>query len=107
MSTQETDRIVAELSALPEYQGWRISREYPGFYCYSRPGARRVVFFMLEWGHDRMAIEVQRSDGRRVEYDSDRMLHLVVRPLPREGRTGPKIFELVRPALDSLAAEAP
>lgn len=103
----ETKRIIAELSAIPEHQGWRFSYEYPGFYCYSRPGGRSTVFFTTEWGHEGMAIEVQASDGHHVEYGNrDCTQRWVQLHLPREGRTGPQIFEMVRPILDQLTSEA-
>ena len=93
----ETDRLVAEMAALPEYRGWRFSYEYPGFFCYSRPNNDYSVFFTPDWeGDETLPIEVQIDDGHVLSEHSTRL------PLPRTGRTGQQIFELVRPALDKL-----
>ena len=93
----ETDRLVAEMAALPEYRGWRFSYEYPGFFCYSRSDNDYSVFCTPDWeGDETLPIEVQVDDGHVLSEHNARL------PLPHAGRTGQQIFELVRPTLDKL-----
>jgi hypothetical protein len=93
----ETERLVAEMEALPEYRGWRFTYEYPGYFCYSHPDNSYSVFFTPDWeGDETLPIQVQVDDGRDCEEHSERL------PLSREGRTGEKLFDLVRPTLDKL-----
>jgi hypothetical protein len=95
----ETDRLVAEMHALPAYQGWRFTYEYPGYFCYSRAGGSFFVFCTPDWEEEEtLPIEVQVDDGRTCDALSERL------PLPSEGRTAQKVFELVRPTLDKLLA---
>jgi hypothetical protein len=99
--TEETDRLVFELLELGQYQGWRFSYEYPGYFCYSRPDSKFRVFFTPDWeGVETLPIEVQDDDGDCYEE------HGGLLSLPREGRTGKKIFDLVRPTLDKLSGAA-
>jgi hypothetical protein len=100
--TEETDRLVFELLDLGQYRGWRFSYEYPGLFCYSHPGCDRRVFFTPDWSEDgEMPIEVQDDEGTCVDFSAI--------SLPLEGRTGQKLFDLVRPTLDKIAPskEAP
>jgi hypothetical protein len=95
----ETARLVAEMEDLPEYRGWRFTYEYPGYFCYSHPDNGYSVFFTPDWeGDETLPIQVQIDDGRDWEEHGDRL------SLPREGRTGQRIFELVRPTLGKLLA---
>lgn len=98
MTPEETDRLVAEMDALPAYEGWRFSYEYPGYFCYSHPALPYNVFFTPDWQADQsLPIEVQGDDGQHFEEHSSTL------PLPTEGRTGEKLLALVRPTLDKLA----
>ena len=98
MKDSETDRLVTELEALGPYNGWQFSYEYPGYYCYSCPGLPFNVFFTPDWQADgELPIEVQDDDGRHCEE------HSTTLPLPREGRTGQQLLDLVRPTLDKLS----
>ena len=98
MNTPECDRLVAELDALPEYRGWKFTFEYPGYFCYSHPANPFSVFFTPDWeGDESLPIEVvQVAEGLFCAEHSNRL------PLPLDGRTGPQLFELVRPTLDTL-----
>lgn len=102
----ETDRLVAEMEALPTYRGWTFSYEYPGYFCYRHPENNFCyrhpensysVFFTPDWDEDAtLPIQVQIDDDRDCPEYSD---HL---PLTHEGRTGQAIFEMVRPTLDKI-----
>jgi hypothetical protein len=97
VTAEETDRLVAEMAALPAHRGWRFTYEYPGYFCYSHPDNDFSVFFTPDWeGDETLPIEVQTGDGRSCEEHGKRLL------LPREGRSAQEIFELVRPTLDAL-----
>lgn len=97
---EDTARLVREQEELPRYRGWQFTYEYPGLFCYSHPELPYHVFFTPDWeGAESLPIEVQTADGDYVEAHSTRL------PLPREGRTGQKIFDMVRPTLDKLLAE--
>ena len=101
-ATSEIDRLLAEMAQLPDYRGWQFTYEYPGYFCYSRPDNSFSVFCTPDWeGDETLPIEVQVDDGRTCEEHSDRL------PLPREGRTGQRIFDLVRSTLDKLLGETP
>lgn len=96
MANAETDRLVAELETLPDYHGWTFVYEYPGYFGYRR-GAY-TVFFTPDWeGKGTLPIEVHDDEGRVHDAYSARL------PLPRAGRTGRKLFDLVRPTLDKLS----
>lgn len=93
----EIDRLVTEMHAIPAYRGWQFSYEYPGYFCYSHSDNEYTVWFTPDWEEDEaLPIQVQVGDGR------DCPEHGASHPLPREGRTGPKIFALVKPTLDAL-----
>lgn len=95
----QTDRLVAEMAALPEYRGWGFSYMYPGFFCYIHPDHQLSVFFTPDWeGDETLPIQVQDNEGDCYEEYDERF------PLPRDGRTGQQIFDLVRPTLDKLLA---
>ena len=96
MKDFETDPLVAEMEALPEYRGWQFKCEHP-FYYYSHPDNGYRVFCTPDWaGDESLPIEVQGSDGYHyAEHD-------VRFPLPRDGRTASQIFALVQPTLDRL-----
>lgn len=99
---RDTDPLVADLLAFPEYQGWHLSWVYPGFLCYSRPDVPRAVFFTLSWSLDGpLAIEVQDRDSGPVKYGDRCTRRFVELPLLREDRTAQKIFDLVRPTIDA------
>ncbi len=99
MKDPETDRLVAELDDLGPYNGWRFSYEYPGYFCYSHSDLPFSVFFTPDWeGADSMPVEVQDTNGYYFEDHSTRV------PLPREGRTGQQLLDLVRPTLDKLSS---
>lgn len=94
---EEADRLVAEMEALPPYRGWKFTYEYPGLFCYSHADNEYLVFFTPDYhGDAQLPIEVQDADGNYYEQHSAILL------LPRSGRIGQKIFELVRPTLDAL-----
>jgi hypothetical protein len=96
MTKAETKRLVAELEALPDYQGWTFVYEYPGYFGYRR--SPFVVFFTPDWeGKWTLPIEVQDDEGNVYDAYSTRL------PLPPARRTGRKLFNLVRPTLDKLA----
>jgi hypothetical protein len=98
----EIERLVAEMEILPAYRGWSFTYEYPGLFCYSHADRAHLVFFTPDYhGDDQLPIEVQDADGHFYEQ------HSSVLPLPREGRTAQKIFELVRPTLDALLTPLP
>ena len=102
MTDEETDRLVAEMEALPPYRGWGFTYEYPGYFCYSHAKLPYSVFFTPDWeGVESMPIEVQDDEGTVHEEHCDRL------PLPYDGRTGQKIFELVQPTLDKLLTLVP
>ena len=99
MRDAETDVLVAELEELAPYDGWRFSYEYPGFFCYSRADLPFNVFFTPDWQEaETLPIEVQDDEGYHHAE------HSTTVPLPRGGRTGQKLFDLVRPTLDKLSA---
>jgi len=102
MQDSGIDRLVAEMKALPTYRGWEFSYEYPGYFCYHHPELPFRVAFTPDWGDAQtMPIEVSDDDGCYYEEHSDQL------PLPREGRTGEKLLDLLRPTLDKLATLRP
>jgi hypothetical protein len=100
MKDLETDRLVAEMEALEPHNGWRFAHEYPGLFCYSHPDRPRLFHAGLGRRRD-LPIEVQGDDGGHCEEHSSAL------PLPREGRTGQQLLDLVRPTLDKLSALPP
>lgn len=97
--TAETDRLVAEMEGLPDYEGWQFSYEYPGYFCYHHPDLPFRVAFTPDWGDPQtLPIEVTDDDGVHYEEHSDQL------PLPCEGRSGAKLLALVRPTLDKLGS---
>jgi hypothetical protein len=98
---QIRDRLAAELEKLGPYNGWRFSYEYPGLFCYSRPGSPFLVYFTPDWDHPgTLPIEVQDTEGNYYEERSGEAA------LPLEGRTGKLLQRLVRPTLDALVPRA-
>ena len=98
MKDPETDLLVADLEELAPYDGWQFSYEYPGFFCYSRPDLPFNVFFTPDWQEaETLPVEVQDDEGYHHAE------HSITLPLPRDGRTGQKLFDLVRPTLDKLS----
>lgn len=93
----EIDRLVTELHALPPHRGWHFSYEYPGYFCLRHADSDHSVWFTPDWEEDdHLPVQVQVGDGRDCpEYSTSH-------PLPREGRTGRQIFDLVRPTLDAI-----
>jgi hypothetical protein len=95
---KDTDRLVAEMEDRPTYRGWSFSYEYPGFFCYSSKESPYRVFCTPDWEKlGTLDIQVQTDDGHDVPDWGD------ILPLPGKGRTGQKIFEMVRPTLDRLS----
>ena len=98
----EVERLISELDELGPYEGWTFSYEYPGFFCYSHPSFSFNVFFTPDWeGAESLPIGVSDADGNDYEEHSCRL------PLPREGRTGQQLLNLVRPTLDKLGKLPP
>jgi hypothetical protein len=98
---QSRDRLAAELEELGPYNGWRFSYEYPGLFCYSRPGSPFLVFFTPDWDRaGTVPIQVQDAEGNYYEEHSDEVA------LPLEGRTGRMLQSLIRPTLDALVPRA-
>ncbi len=97
----EHKRLLAELTALPAYQGWTFTYEYPGLFCYHHPDDTAVsVFFTPDWSTDgELSIEVQDTEGSCIEN--------TVILLPHEGRTGQQLVDLVSPYLDKYQPTAP
>ena len=102
MTDEETDRLVSEMEAIADYRGWSFSYEYPGYFCYHHETLPFRVAFTPDWGAPQSAsIQVEDDDGLFFEeHSSDPSF-------PDEGRTGEKLFELVRPTLDKLLALPP
>ena len=93
----EIDRLVDEVAALPPHRGWTFTYEYPGYFCLSHPELPHGVFFTPDWEHaETLDVQVQTPDGR--DYPD---LGAVL-ALPRAGRTGQRLLDLVRPTLDKL-----
>lgn len=88
------------MEALPHYRGWTFAYEYPGLFCYHQAdGGTISVFFTPDWSNDEeLQIDVQTNDGECLDCQ--------VLPLPREGRTGEQIAQMVRPTLDRLLGVA-
>lgn len=100
---KHAETLVAEMEALPAYRGWGFTYEYPGYFCYSHDDLLFSVFFTPDWdGDETLGIQVQDSDGRCYDEHSS-----APAALPHEGRTGQKIFELVKPTLDKLLELVP
>lgn len=100
--SEETDRLVTKMNALPDYEGWQFSYEYPGYFCYGHPDLPYRVAFTPDWEGDQ-ELPIQVTDDAGYFYEQ----HSPVLPLPREGRTGEKLLALVRPTLDALTAQQP
>jgi hypothetical protein len=97
MKDPETDRLLAELEALPPYRGWTFSYVYPGYFCYSHLDLPHSVFFTPDWEREEVLdIQVQTNDGHDFPDYGD------VLALPRGGRSGEQIAQMVRPTLDRL-----
>lgn len=95
MTDQEEKRLIAELRALPDYRGWTFVYVYPEYFSYSR--GPYSVFFTPDWDGDAiLPIQVQDDEGHVYEQHSKTL------PLPHAGRTGKKLFDLVRPTLDAM-----
>lgn len=93
----KTDRLVTELHAISPYRGWHFSYEYPGYFCYRHTDNDYSVWCTPDWEEDEhLPVQVQLGDG------TDCPEHSTGHPLPRDGRTGKQIFDLVRPTLDKL-----
>lgn len=98
MTDQEEKRLLAELKALPDYQGWTFVYVYPGYFSYLRGDTS--VYFTPDWeGDATLPIQVQDNDGNVLDEYSKSL------PLPHGGRTGRKLFHMVRPTLDAIAGE--
>lgn len=101
MTHDEAVRLVDELEALPPYRGWLFSYEYPGYFCYSHDDLPYRIAFTPDWeGDEILPIEVTDNDGGCYEE------HCTVLPLPRSGRTGALIAQMLRPTLDLLIMAA-
>ena len=98
MIDDEHKRLRAELETIPAYHGWWFAYEYPGLFCYHHPDSKLSIFFTPDWSTDgMMPIEVQDDEGSCVDYAEI--------SLPHEGRTGQKLFDLVRSTLDKHQPE--
>jgi hypothetical protein len=98
----EVERLMNELRDLGPYDGWSFTYEFPGYFCYSRQNLPFSVRFTPDWQADgTLPIEVHDDEGGYCEE------HSTTLPLPREGRTGKQLFNLVRPTLDKLAKLPP
>lgn len=93
----DVDRLASEMAKMRPYRGWRFSYEYPGLFRYSHPGVPYSVFFTPDWEVvEAVPVEVSSDDGSSLPgYD-------LVLPFPGSGRTGHKLFGLIKPTLDSL-----
>ncbi len=101
MIDEETDRLVAEMEALADYRGWSYSYEYPGYFCYHHETLPFRVAFTPDWGEpETVSIQVEDDDGIYEKHSSQPSFS-------NKGRTGEKLFELVRPTLDKLLALPP
>ena len=90
---EEHAQVLSELEALPTYNGWWFAYEYPGLFCYHHPDSSHSVFFTPDWSEDgEMPIEVQDNEGVCVD---DAAISV-----PHAGRTGQKLFDLVKSTLD-------
>jgi hypothetical protein len=96
MPNQEEKRLLAELRALPDYQGWTFDYVYPGYFSYYR--GPYFVFFTPDWeDEETLSIQVQDDKGHTYTLYSEQL------SLPRAGRTGRRLFDLVRPTLDKIS----
>lgn len=97
VTDEETEHLITEMEALPSYQGWSFTCEYPGLFYYSHPDLPYTVFFTPDWEVDgELPIAVQDREGACYAE------HSTCLALPREGRSGAQLLELVRPTLDKL-----
>lgn len=101
MTHKEAARLVAEMEDLPDYRGWRFTYEYPGYFHYSHADHPFSVLFTPDWEGDEV-LPIQVTDDEGECYSE----HCVILPLPREGRTGAQLLDLVRPTLDKLLERA-
>jgi len=96
MTEHEEKRLLAELKALPDYQGWTFVYVYPGYFSYSR--GPYSVFFTPDWDEEgKLSIQVQDDEGHSYTLYASEL------PLPHAGRTGRKLFDMVRPTLDKIS----
>ena len=87
-----TDRELQ--AALPEYNGWRATYEYPGFVNYAHPDSDVMVCASSDFnGAAKLDIQIQTTDGRSFDDGEND-------PWPHEGRTAKKLFARLRPYLD-------
>lgn len=99
MKNPGIQKLVSELEALPSYQGWQFTYEYPGLFSYSHPESSYIVFFTPDWEDDAtLPIEVQDQEGQ--SYDA----YAALLDFPHKGRSGAKIFSMVLPTLKKLSA---
>lgn len=81
--------------ALPEYNGWRSTYDYPGYINYEHPDGRYVVCAASDFnGAEKLDIQIHTADLSRSLDDGEN------EPWPRDGRTAEKLFARIRPYLD-------
>jgi hypothetical protein len=80
--------------ALPAYNGWIASYEYPGFINYAHPDTSTFVCASSDFnGAGKLDIQIQTRDGHSFDDGENE-------PWPYEGRTAEKLFARLRPYLD-------
>lgn len=81
--------------ALPEYNGWCSTYEYPGFINYSHPDSAVVVCASSDFNGDgKLDIQIHTADFSKSLNDGEN------ESWPHEGRTAEKMFARLRPYLD-------
>lgn len=90
--TRVTDHDLA--AALPEYNGWRSSYEYPGFISYSHPDGSVMVCATSDFNGDgKLDVQIQTTEGHSFDDGEND-------PWPHDGRTPEALFARLRPYLD-------
>jgi len=100
----DPDRCVpdSELQkALPAYNGWHPTYEYPGFIFYTHPHGDYAVTIASDFNGDAcLDIQISTADLARSINDGENG------PWPHEGRTAEKMFARIRPYLDKYQPTA-
>ena len=82
-------------AALPAYNGWVATYEYPGFVHYSHPDGDYAVNVSSDFNGDAcLDIQISTADLARSINDGENA------PWPHEGRTAEKMFARIHPYLD-------
>lgn len=94
-----TDAVLCD--ALPEYNGWHPSYEYPGHIFYTRPGQDLVIVATSDWEvNGTLDVQVQDDQGWCSPAPYLGFSGGGVVEWPYEGRTPEKLFALLKPFLD-------